>query len=139
MFWVEFARSDLRAGARTEKARSWFSGKPIRCNEKPRAREVRKSRWTQNASTPPLTTTILGNCFLDGISQDLPLRGMQHRGAAPMQGFGAGKTPAGAKTASIFGPGVFFDAGQQDFLGTFFSFTENKWPDLKGGVWFAEL
>ena len=52
MFWVQFARSDLRTGARTE-ARSRFSGKPIRCNEKPRAREVRKSRWTQTARTPP--------------------------------------------------------------------------------------
>ena len=33
---------------------------------------------------PPLTTTILGNCFLDGISQELPFLGMLHRGAPPI-------------------------------------------------------
>ena len=52
MFWVGFAGSDLRTGARTE-SRSCFPGKPIRCTAKPRAREVRKSRWTQTACTPP--------------------------------------------------------------------------------------
>ena len=51
---------------------------------------------------PPLTTTILGNCFLDGISQDPPLRGMQHRGAPPMQGFGAGKNTSRSKNSIDF-------------------------------------
>ena len=36
-------------------------------------------------------TRILKNCFLGGISQDLPFLGTQLRGADSMQGFGAGK------------------------------------------------
>ena len=75
---------------------------------------------------PSFTTTILGNCFLDGISQDLPLRGMQHRGAPPMQGFGAGKNACRSKNDIDFWAWSVFRRRKARFSGHFFSFTENK-------------
>ena len=131
MFWVQFARSDLRTGARTE-ARSRFSGKPIRCNEKPRAREVRKSRWTQTARTP-LTTTILGNCFLDGVSQEIPFFGMQHKSAVQMQGFGAGKNTCRSKRSIDFRAWSVFRRRKARFSGHLFFIYRKQMATPEGG------
>ena len=150
MFWVQFARSDLRTGARTE-ARSWFPGKPIRSDEKPRAREFRKIRWTQTAGTPPYyydSGKLLFRRYIPGppvpwhatqrCTSDTGLWGgekhlqqqRQHRYSGLECQSGQLCERAGRFCRST----AVLNAPKQDFWGTFFSFTENKWPGLKGGL-----
>ena len=144
MFWVQFARSDLRAGA--------SHGSPelvLREAYQVQLKAAREgsSEKQVDAKGPYLTTTILGNCFpgspapwhaAQRCTTDAGLWGRekhlqqqrQHQFSGPECQSGQLCERAGRVCRST----ALLNAGNQDFLGTFFSFTENKWPDLKGAL-----
>ena len=82
---------------------------------------------------PPLTTTILGNCFLDGVSQEIPFFGMQHRGADSMQGFGVGKNTCSSKHGIDFRAWSDFRRRKARFSGHLFFIYQKQMARPEGG------
>ena len=82
---------------------------------------------------PPLTTTILGNCFLDGISQEIPFFGMQHKSAVQMQGFGAGKNTSRSKNSIDFRAWSVFRRRKARFSGHLFFIYRKQMARPEGG------